>query len=272
MGEMSPSNPVEQSQRLLQAARWRETGTTAACWETLAGYDTTALATALAADDARTAFWLNVYNAAVQDDLRSDPGRYDSRIRFFVGSRVTVAGHYLSLNDIEHGILRRSKSVFLFGYGPRLLQSRFERTHRVDSLDPRIHFALNCGAASCPPVAVYSADGLDDELTLASQSYLETEVDYALDDGVVRAPQLFRWYHGDFGGRSGTLALLREYGSLSVDDSPKVRYRSYDWSLELDNFLDHGRTGDGETTVTDAVDAGADTPDPSEGALVSTGE
>jgi hypothetical protein len=261
MTEASTPDPVEQSQELLRAARRAETETTAAYWETLADWDATTLATTLADDDARTAFWLNVYNAAVQDDLRSDPSRYESRLRFFVGSRVTVAGHDLSLNDIEHGILRRSKSVFLFGYGPRILQSRFERTHRVDSLDPRIHFALNCGAASCPPIAVYSAAGLDDELALASRSYLETEVDYALDDGVVRVPQLFLWYHGDFGGRSGTLDLLREYGSLSADDEPKVRYRSYDWSLELDNFLDRGPADAADVTGTEGVgDADSDEP------------
>jgi hypothetical protein len=230
-------DPVDCSVRLLRAARTGETETAADCWRTLAGYDSAALAERLPDDDARTAFWLNVYNAAVQDDLREDPERYDSRLRFFFADRVTVAGRDLSLNDIEHGLLRR-RSLYALGYLPRLLTSRFERTHRVSELDPRIHFALNCGAASCPPIAAYTAEALDEELTLASESYLDTEVEYDLDAGVVRVPQLFLWYYGDFGGRSGTRDLLRRYGRLPDDATPSVRYRSYDWSLELDDFLD----------------------------------
>jgi hypothetical protein len=252
--------PVERSQRLLRAARLGEDETVATCWTALAEWNADELASQLSSDDARTAFWLNVYNAAVQDELRSDPSRYESRLRFFVGRRVTVAGHGLSLNDIEHGILRRSRSVFFLGYGPRILQDRFERTHRVDSLDPRIHFALNCGAASCPPIASYSAAGLDDELARASESYLTTEVDYELDHGVIRVPQLFLWYRGDFGGRSGIRDLLREYGRLPVDVSPTIRYKSYDWSLELDNVLDRVETSETSVTTADGETASTDEP------------
>ncbi|WP_152040725.1 DUF547 domain-containing protein [Salinigranum salinum] len=246
-------HPVEASATLLRAVRTGETDTAAAIWQEFADYSSTDLATALADDDARTAFWLNVYNAAVQDELRDDPSRYDARVRFFVADRVTVAGHDLSLNDIEHGILRRSKTVFGLGYLPRVLQSRFERTHRVAELDERIHFALNCGATSCPPIAAYSREGLDEELTLASQSYLGTEVDYDLDAGIVRVPQLLLWYHGDFGGRAGVLELLRRDGRLPADASPKIRYRSYDWSLELENFLDREAVDDGGTVETGAA-------------------
>jgi hypothetical protein len=230
--------PVERSARLLRAARTGQAATAAELRREFADYASADLAAALSDDDARTAFWLNTYNAAVQDDLRDDPARYDSRLRFFVADRVTVAGRRLSLNDIEHGILRRSKSIFGLGYLPRILQSRFERTHRVAELDARIHFALNCGAASCPPVAAYSRERLDEELTLASRSYLDTEAEYDPEAGVVRVPQLLLWYRGDFGGRTGILDYLRTYGPLPADAAPKIRYRAYDWSLELENVLD----------------------------------
>jgi hypothetical protein len=252
--------PVERSNSLPRAVRTDDRETADALWDRLAGSDSTTLAAALGDDDSRTAFWLNVYNAAVQDDLRDDPARYESRLRFFVADRVSVAGHELSLNDIEHGILRRSKSLFGLGYLPRLLPSGFERTHRVAEFDPRIHFALNCGAASCPPVAAYSADRLDEELTLASRSYLGTEVDYALDRGIVRVPQLFLWYYGDFGGRSGMLDLLRRYGDLPADAAPKIRYRSSDWSLDLENFLDFDRDPDAGDDADRAGVAGTTTP------------
>jgi hypothetical protein len=256
------SDPVARSATLLRAVRTGETETAAEIWREFADLGSTDLATTLSDDDARTAFWLNVYNAAVQDELRADPSRYDSRIRFFTGDRVTVAGHELSLNDIEHGILRRSKSVLGLGYVPRVFPSGFERTHRVEELDARIHFALNCGAASCPPIAAYSTADLDEELALASRSYLEIEVDYDLDAGVVRVPRLFLWYRGDFGGRAGIRDYLRSYGRLPEGTSPRIRYRSYDWSLELDAFRNH--------EADDATVAAAGDTDDGEGAPAET--
>jgi hypothetical protein len=187
-------------------------------------------------DGARKAFWVNVYNAAVQRLLGEDPDRLESRRRFFGTDHLTVAGHDLSLNDVEHGLLRRSKLSWGLGYLPRLRPGAFERRHRVDALDPRIHFALNCGAASCPPIAAYEVDRIDDQLRLATESYLESDVAYDADADVVRVPRLFLWYVGDFGGRSGTRAFLREHGALPAGASPSVRYRSYDWDVAVGEF------------------------------------
>lgn len=204
----------------------------------LAGLDPDALERGLPDDDARTAFWVNVYNAAVQDLLADDPTRLDSKLRFFAGDHVTVAGHDRSLNDIEHGILRRSKLAVGLGYLPRLRPDAFERAHRVDELDPRVHFALNCGAASCPPIASYEADRIDEQLRLATESYLETGTDYDPNADVVRVSRLFFWYVGDFGGRSGTRAFLREHGAIPPETSPSLRYQSYDWSVSLNDYTE----------------------------------
>jgi hypothetical protein len=206
--------------------------------QALAGLDGAALAAALESDGVRRAFWTNVYNAAVQRTLAADPDRYDSRRRFFARPVVTVAGHSLSPNDIEHGILRRSKSAFGLGYLPRIRPDAFERRHRVETLDPRVHFALNCGAAACPPIAAYEADRIDEQLRLATESYLESTVEYDAAAGVVRVPRLFLWYVGDFGGRSGTRAFLREHGAVPPDSSPRVRYLPYDWDRSLGDYVD----------------------------------
>ena len=47
-----------------------------------------------------------------------------------------------------------------------------ERISLVVELDPRIHFTLNCGATSCPPIRVYSAPNLDSQLNRAAASFL----------------------------------------------------------------------------------------------------
>lgn len=205
---------------------------------TLAGYDPDALADALAADDRRRAFWLNVYNAAVQLGLARDADSYGGKRRFFGADRVTVAGHDLSLDDVEHGMLRRSRWKWGLGYVPHPFPGDFERALRVAERDYRVHFALNCGARSCPPIASYDPEGLDRGLDAAAGGYLESEVTFGPDRSVVRVPRQCLWYRGDFGGGSGIRAMLRRYGLLGEDESPRIRYLEYDWRPEPRDFLE----------------------------------
>ncbi len=183
---------------------------------------------------AATAFWLNVYNAATQTLLTDRPALYDSRLRFFRADAVTVAGTALSLDDVEHGLLR-GRSKYGLGYLPRLLRWGFERRHSLSNPDPRLHFALNCGAASCPPVATYSAD-VDRELDLAAEGYLAATVEHDPEAGVVRVPAVCRWFRGDFGGPSGVRAMLREYDLLPAEATPNVAYLDWDWSRTRPSF------------------------------------
>ena len=202
----------------------------------LADLDSDVLASTLDSDSRRRAFWTNIYNAAVQETLSSDPSMYDSRYSFFRKHIIAIAGEQLSLDDIEHGILRRSMLGWGFGYIPNPFPSSFERTHRVDELDPRIHFALNCGAASCPPIAAYDHERLDEQFDVVTANYLEQEVAYDFDAERAVIPRLFLWYRGDFGGRSGIRELLRQHGIIPENASPSVSYDDYDWSLSLGEF------------------------------------
>jgi hypothetical protein len=234
------SGPVARSHAYLRAVRAGEDPSEPR--EALAGLDPDALADALDTDDARLAFWLNVYNASVQDVLSRDPSLFDSRNRFFRTDHVTVAGHDLSPNAIEHGLVRRSHLSFGGGYLFNPLPDGFERRFRVDERDPRIHFALNCGAASCPPVAAYTPDGLEETLDAVTASYLDRTVEFEpggwLYDGVARVPRTFLWYRGDFGGKSGALAFLRRYDVLPDGVRPRLSHREYDWSLKLGEYAD----------------------------------
>jgi len=211
--------------------------------DALAAVDPETLSDALDGDDARLAFWLNVYNASVQDHLSREPELFEKRgfpprRLIFTRDLVTVAGESLSVDDVEHGILRRSQRAWGLGYLPRLRPSAFERRHRVDALDPRIHFALNCGARSCPPVLEYTADGVADELDRATASYLDAEVDYDPGSGEATVPRLFSWYRGDFGGKRGIRSFLREHDAIPADADPRLRWRDYDWTLKLGQYAD----------------------------------
>ncbi|EMA55382.1 DUF547 domain-containing protein [Halococcus salifodinae] len=239
----SDADPLALAVDLLRAVRYGES--TRRYERALRDLPPAALRDALATDDRRLAFWLNVYNAHVQLLLDAAPEQYEDRRRFFRAEVVAVAGHELSLDDIEHGLLRRSRHSLGLGYLPRRADA-FERAHRLDSRDSRIHFALNCGAASCPPILAYDHETIDDQLDTATAGFLETEVAHDADQGVVRVPRHMLWYHGDFGGRRGIRSLLREHVVIPGDATPAIRYQSYDWSLALGRFA--GSQSDGSDT------------------------
>jgi hypothetical protein len=207
----------------------------------LAAYDPDELAAALD-ESARLAFWCNVYNAYSQVLLDRRRELYEvSRRRFFGLEAIPVAGRELSLNWIEHRLLRRSQFVWSLGYLANPFPGDFERALRVEERDPRIHFALNCGAKSCPPIAAYTPEGIDEELDMATESYLAGDVRYEpegglLGRGVVHVPRLMLWYRGDFGGKSGILSMLREFDLIPDGVRPRLKHREYDWSLAPGQF------------------------------------
>jgi hypothetical protein len=179
----------------------------------------------LSDDDAKIAFWVDVYNAAAQLRPLDDVGSVRGRFRLFRRPAVTVAGRALSLDAIEHGILRRSRWKLGLGYLGNPLPSPFERSHRVRRVDPRIHFALNCGAASCPPIMAYDAARIEEQLDVSSRSYLVSEV---IKDGhTLRLPTVMLWFVGDFGGPRGMRRFLGRHGI--VTDGRRLRFRAYDW-------------------------------------------
>jgi len=189
-------------------------------------------------ESAAIAFWINLYNASVQRVLEQSPSVYETRRKFFGDERTSVAGTRLSLDDIEHGILRSSKWKYGLGYVPRPFPSDFERAHRLSEVDPRIHFALNCGAESCPPIVAYTARGLDEELELSTRSFLEQSTRSDRDDGGVTVTRLFLYYRGDFGGRRGIYSFLEAYDVIDEGDHPRVRYDQYDWTRHEKMFRD----------------------------------
>jgi len=194
------------------------------------------LVTELNTDAKKKAFWLNIYNAFTQLFLAENPDQYKKRSQFFGNKKINIAGELLSLDRIEHGLLRRSKTKWSMGYVNRLFPSGFEKSNRVDSLDYRIHFALNCGAKSCPPIAFYKADQLDKQLDLATKIYLKSEATYDSSTNRVALPAIMGWFRGDFGGKRKMKELLKKTGVIPLDKDPSVSFKKYDWNLYLDNY------------------------------------
>ncbi len=194
------------------------------------------LETQLVNDNDKKAFWINLYNAYTQIILTKNPDKYEKRSTFFGDKQINIGETKLSLDDIEHGILRRSKVKWSLGYFNKMFPSAFEKKHRVNTLDYRIHFSLNCGATSCPPIAFYKPEQLDKQLDLATKVYLSGEAEYNEANNTVALPVLMGWFRGDFGGKKKMIDLLHKLQIVPAGKTPHINFKEYNWNLFLENY------------------------------------
>ncbi len=186
----------------------------------------------LSNDAAKKAFWINLYNAYFQilsiREKKKNP-------EIFKGRLIPVAGHSFSLDDIEHGILRRYRWKYGMGYLPQFLPSKIIKQLAVSKTDFRIHFALNCGAKSCPPIAFYDHTQLDAQLEVATKSFLHSETEMDTVNKIVFVSKILQWFKGDFGGSRGILSMLSKV--LEFDFTGyEIRFKEYDWTAQLRNY------------------------------------
>ncbi len=187
-------------------------------------------------DDDKKAFWINLYNAYTNASLHKNPDQYKDRKAFFKQKNIVIAGKIFSLDKIEHGILRRSKIKWSLGYFSKLFPKKTEKDLRVDVLDYRIHFALNCGAKSCPPIAFYNPENINTQLDIAATAYLTAEAEYDATTNVLKLPAILSWFRRDFGGKQKMIELLKSKQLLKADVNPAIKFKKYDWTLYLNNY------------------------------------
>jgi hypothetical protein len=189
----------------------------------------------LKTDSQKIAFWLNVYNAFIQISLSENPELYKDKGKFFSEERIKIAGETLSFDDIEHGIIRKSRIKLSLGYLRKWFVPKWERKLRVKKIDWRIHFALNCGAKSCPPVAIYTSENLDKEFNFMTTAYLKEQTSYNPETKTASSVALFSWFRGDFGGVCGAKKILKNY-KITSEKPKKLDFNTYDWTILLGNF------------------------------------
>ncbi len=192
----------------------------------------------LKTDNEKLAFWTNIYNAYIQVILSGNPDEYKDRQAFFKNEQIPIAGRLISFAKIEHGIIRKSQWELGGGLIRKWFPNKFERKLRVDERNYHIHFALNCGAKDCPPVAIYEADRLDEQFDKGTKAYLKRVSEYDSDIKEVKTTPLFSWFRGDFGCKSGVKDILKEYGVIPTTKKIDLTYKNYDWTLDLDNFTE----------------------------------
>jgi hypothetical protein len=189
-------------------------------------------------DRARIAFWANLYNALVVHCLCLRPlrGSLLFHLRLFDRIAYRVGRHDYPLNVIENGVLRANRRPPyrlrrpLRASDPRLAVA-------PSAVDPRIHFALNCGARSCPPIQAYEPESLSEQLDDATRAYLDSETRLEPERRRVTLPRLMRLYAADFGDRDEQLRFAARYLPRLADwlgertGRVRVAYGEFDWSV-----------------------------------------
>jgi len=170
------------------------------------------------------AYWINLYNAlTVQVVLDAYPVSSIRDIDISPGifadgpwgkSLVTIEKHEVSLDDIEHRILRPIWK------------------------DPRIHYVVNCASIGCPNLRghAFRGDDLDRPMNEAAYAYINHPRGVRVEGGELVVSSIYDWFAEDFGGtEQGVIAHIRQYAKSSLKTSlqgfSSIDDYEYDWSL-----------------------------------------
>jgi hypothetical protein len=178
---------------------------------------------------AQMAYWINAYNAfVVHEVVKHYPVesvrdlKFGFGLLFFKQKRFVAGGKRYSLDDIEHGILRPR-------YG-----------------EARVHFAVNCASASCPPLRPepYLPEKLEAQLEDAALSFIQRRENVWMRGDVLFLSAIFDWYKDDFtraaaaktNGRPTVVDYVTRYLPAGVaeqirEKNPRVEFYNYDWAL-----------------------------------------
>lgn len=232
------SGAVELTRQILAEARGIQDPAECARLDALTGQLHGVPPASIDGEAARIAFWANLYNALVLHCLCLKPlhGSLLLHLRLFDRVAYRVGDHPFPLNLIEHGILRVNRRAPLRLRRP-LRDADPVLAATPSRIDPRIHFALNCGARSCPPIRDYEPESLDAQLDLATRNYLEAETALEPERGRVRLPRLMRLYRADFGDRTQQLEFASRFlpplAGMLGENRPgvRIRYTRFDWTV-----------------------------------------
>ncbi|KHT41486.1 DUF547 domain-containing protein [Vibrio sinaloensis] len=161
------------------------------------------------------AYWVNLYNAiTVQLILNDYPVKSITKLGglFSFGpwgdEVVTVAGKKLTLNDIEHRILRPIWN------------------------DPRTHYAVNCASLGCPNLQpqAFTAGNTEQLLEKAAMEFINSDKGVLYTSSRVQLSSIYDWFADDFGNEQELIQHLAKYRPELTKLSGKFSYE-YDWNL-----------------------------------------
>ena len=173
-------------------------------------------------DAERFAFWANLYNAVtvrlIVDEAPENSIRQIRPRPWSIGpwgvKRVEVEGRDLSLDDIEHAILR------------------------VEFEAPLVHYAVNCASIGCPDLMgrAWRGETLEADLEDGARAYINHPRGVTATEDGLAVSRIYKWFEEDFGGsEEGVIAHLLIYAdpdlAQTINSNPQIESYVYDWSL-----------------------------------------
>ena len=155
------------------------------------------------------AYWINAYNAFTVkliidnypiESIRAIEQPWDKKF-------IPIDGELLSLNHIEHKILRQMG-------------------------EPRIHFAINCASVSCPKLLneAFTADQLEQQLDKVTKAFINSAKNNITKDHI-RISKIFKWFAEDFKQSGSLIGFLNDYSDIQISEKAKTSYLEYNWNL-----------------------------------------
>lgn len=167
------------------------------------------------------AYWINAYNAFT---IKTVLKHYPLKSIKDIGSKIqipfvntpwaekffTIGGEKMSLDNIEHGTLRK----------------KFD--------DPRIHFALVCASISCPRLRneAFTAEKLDAQLDDQGKDFMNNSAKNKISKDQAKLSKYFDWYKGDWNNKGQSVVKwVNKYSSTKINENTKIDYLDYNWNL-----------------------------------------
>ncbi|NQX86194.1 MAG: DUF547 domain-containing protein [Flavobacteriaceae bacterium] len=155
------------------------------------------------------AFYINAYNAfTIKLIIDNYPIKSIKSIKNPWRQKfITLDGKALSLNDIEHNILRKLN-------------------------EPRIHFAINCASISCPKLhnSAFTSTHLDEQLEMTTKAFINSS-ENTITATKIQISKLFSWFRSDFTTQSTLVDFINSYTDVTIDKNTKITFKDYNWNL-----------------------------------------
>ncbi|GAB2595094.1 DUF547 domain-containing protein [Spirosoma areae] len=167
------------------------------------------------------AYWINAYNAYT---IRLILDHYPVKSIKDIGSKIkipfvttpwaakffTIGGEKMSLDNIEHGTLRKKYD------------------------DPRIHFTIVCASFSCPRLRneAYTADKLEAQMDDQGKDFLNNPAKNKIGKDEAQLSKYFDWYKGDWNNNGQSVVKwVDKYSTTKITDATKITFLDYNWNL-----------------------------------------
>jgi hypothetical protein len=163
----------------------------------------------------KLAFYLNSYNALSMYNI-IDSGIPEShsglkKVKFFIFKKMPIGGEVMSLKTYEDDTIRKLG-------------------------EPRVHFALNCMAASCPqlPRVAFNGAHIEDQLQAGAKKFFSEKRNLSIDreNKVAHTTEILSFFPHDFLAKAPTLIdFINQYSSEKIPADYKLKYFDYDWTV-----------------------------------------